>query len=63
MRVKAGSNLKWKQPPICDLLKLHLGFILDCKTDEECNERSITFLLGNHTQIASLVEGLALKDS
>ena len=62
MRVEGGSNLKWKH----DLLDLHLGSILDCKIDGEwdvSNERSITFLLRNYTQISSLVEGPSLKDS
>ena len=66
MRVEAGRNLKWKPPLKHDLLNLHLDSILDCKIDGEwnvSNERSITFLLRNHTQIASLVEGLSFKDS
>ena len=66
MRIEAGSSLKWKHPPKCDLLNLHLGFILNCKIDWEwnvSNERSLTFLLRNHTQIASLVERLSFKDS
>ena len=37
MRVKAGSNLKWKYPAKRDLLNLHLASILDCKIGREWN--------------------------
>ena len=64
MRVEAGSNLKWKHPPKRDLLNLHINSLLHCKIDGEwnvSNERSITFLLRNHTQIATIVERLSFN--
>ena len=66
MRVEPGSNLKRKHPAKRDLLNLHLASILDCNIYGEwnvSNEKLITFLLRNYTQIASLVEELSFKDS
>ena len=53
VRVKAGRF--WKRNTHLNyLLNLHTDFIFDCKIDGEwnvSNERYITFLLRNHSQI------------
>ena len=43
MRVGDGNNLKWKHPPKCDLLNLHIDSIPHCKIEEEWNDSNETF--------------------
>ena len=64
--VQDGNNLKWKHPPKCDLLNLHIDSILDCKIEGEwnvSNERSITFSLRNHMKIDFLVDEMSYTES
>ena len=66
MRVQDEKNSKCNHPPKCDLLNLHIDYILDCKIDGEwnvSNERSNTFSLKTHTQIYILVEQMSFTKS
>ena len=66
IRVRDGNNLKWKHLPKHNLLNLHIDSVIDCKIKGEwnvSNERSITFLRRNPTQIDYLVEQMSLIES
>ena len=58
-RAEAPQNLLWKHPAKADSLDLYPSSIVCCKRDGDWNvfnQRSMTFLLRNHNDIASLVE-------
>ena len=59
MRAEPGSDMKWKHPQKPDITDLHLASIVTCKIDGEwdvSNERSMTFLLRNHNEIAASIK-------
>ena len=62
MRVKPGDNLKWKHPPKPDLIDLHPASIVECHVEGEwdiSNQRTMTYVLKNHTYISLLIEHIS----